>query len=109
MAIHLTVKGYADYALAADRDSYVVVGGTLPMLLSGKGDPLAAIDLAGSILINHLLKAGLDNATAYLDRRGASYTHTTAHTELDGFRYDPVNLDRYLPLWRRIWWRLRYW
>ena len=33
-----------------------------------------------------------------------SYTHTTAHAELDGFRYDPVNLDRYIPLWRRIWW-----
>lgn len=40
---------------------------------------------------------------------GESYTHTTAHDELDGFRYDPVNLDRYIPLWRRIWWRLRYW
>lgn len=38
-----------------------------------------------------------------------SYTHTTAHSPLEGFRYDPVNLDRYIPLWRRIWWRLRYW
>ena len=38
-----------------------------------------------------------------------SYTHTTAHAELDWIRYDPVNLDRYIPLWRRIWWRLRYW
>ena len=40
---------------------------------------------------------------------GESYTHTTAHAEIDGFRYDPVNLDHYIPLWRRIWWRLRYW
>lgn len=32
-----------------------------------------------------------------------SYTHTTAYTEPDGIRYDPVNLDRYIPLWRRIW------
>ena len=39
---------------------------------------------------------------------GDSYTHTTAHDEVDGFRYDPVNLDRYIPLWRRIWWRLRW-
>lgn len=42
-------------------------------------------------------------------RERMGYTHTTAHTELDEFRYDPVNLDRYIPLWRRIWWRLRYW
>jgi len=40
---------------------------------------------------------------------GESYTHTTAHAEFHGVRYDPVNLDRYIPLWRRIWWRLRYW
>ena len=32
------------------------------------------------------------------------YTHTTSYTEPDGIRYDPVNLDRYISLWRRIWW-----
>ena len=44
-----------------------------------------------------------------------TYTHTTARSDIGDvknpywrgdFRYDPVNLDRYIPLWRRIWWRL---
>jgi len=42
-------------------------------------------------------------------RERVGYTHTPAHEEVNGFQYDPGNLDRYIPLWRRIWWRLRYW
>lgn len=72
MAISINVSGYADYAVLDDSDSYVVIGGTLPMLLSGKGNPLDAIDVAGSILIDHLMRGGLDKATAYLDRRRAT-------------------------------------
>lgn len=69
----MNVRGHIHYT-KSDNDAFVVVGGTLPMLLSGKGDVSAAIDVAGKILMDTMLdKSGLANTLKYLDARGAGY------------------------------------
>lgn len=74
--VSVTVSGYADYT--ATDEHFVVVGGTLPMLLSGKGDAQEAIDRAGNVLVGFLLDKGIGPATEYLTRRGANVTVSRA-------------------------------
>jgi hypothetical protein len=71
MKTNVTVHGYADWHDHGEDDRFVVVGGTLPFLLAGRGDARTAIRDAGHVLVSYLLTKGLDDAAAYLSRRGA--------------------------------------
>ncbi len=80
-------RAHSKVKLRGDR--YVVTGGTLPMLLSGKGDPNVHIEKAGTALVDHIARRnGVDAATRFLDSRGARYTLVSDRAKVERRDYD---------------------